>query len=143
MKSWCISLFTVMLISYAPMHNATAPHLTPSGKLHAEEQLLQPDTSAVPQMLFVAIYSLGPAWKADKPAHEQAHFKEHSANLKKLRTEKKIILGARYSDKGMIILQVTNEQEARAILEPDPMVANKVFNLELHPFSPFYKGCIE
>jgi uncharacterized protein YciI len=101
------------------------------------------DSAAAKKMLFIAIFSLGPSWQADKPAHEQAYFKEHSANLKKLRAEKKILVGARYSDKGMIIIAAANEQEARALLEPDPMVANKVFNLELHQFNPFYKGCVD
>lgn len=109
----------------------------------AETLPILPDSAAVKKMLFIAIFSLGPSWQTDKPAHEQAYFKEHSANLKKLRTEKKILVGARYSDKGMIIIAAANEQEARALVEPDPMVANKVFNLELHQFNPFYKGCID
>jgi hypothetical protein len=29
------------------------------------------------------------------------------------------------------------------MLEHDPMGANEVFNLELHPYNPFYKGRIE
>lgn len=103
----------------------------------------QRDTSTAKKMLFIAIFSLGPSWQADKPAHEQAYFKEHSTNLKKLRTEKKILVGARYSDKGMIIIAAANEQEARAMLERDPMVANKVFNLEIYPFNPFYKGSVD
>jgi uncharacterized protein YciI len=101
------------------------------------------DTAAARKMLFIAIFSLGPSWQADKTAHEQAYFKEHSANLKKLRAEKKILVGARYFDKGMIIIAAADEQEARAMLGSDPMVASKVFNLELHQFNPFYKGCIE
>ncbi len=101
------------------------------------------DSAAAKKMLFIAIFSLGPSWQAAKPAHEQAYFKEHSANLKKLRAEKKILVGARYSDKGVIIIAAANEQEARVLVEPDPMVANKVFNLELHQFNPFYKGCID
>ncbi|MCI0691184.1 YciI family protein [candidate division KSB1 bacterium] len=103
----------------------------------------QQDTSTAKKMLFIAIFSLGPSWQANKPAHEQAYFNEHSANLKKLRAEKKILVGARYSDKGLIIIAAANEQEARAMVEHDPMVANKVFNLELHQFTPFYKGCID
>ena len=101
------------------------------------------DSAAAKKTLFIAIFSLGPSWQADKPAHEQAYFKEHSANLKKLRAEKKILVGARYADKGAIIIAAANEQEARAMVEHDPMVANKVFNLELHQFNPFYKGCID
>lgn len=103
----------------------------------AVEKLLQK------KKLFIAIFSLGPAWQKDKPAHEQAHFKEHSANLQRLRAEKKILLGARYADKGMIILSAADEPEARAWLESDPMVVNSVFTLALHPFQPFYYGSIE
>lgn len=103
----------------------------------AVEKLLQK------KKLFIAIFSLGPAWQTDKPAHEQSYFKEHSENLKRLRSEQKILLGARYSDKGMIILSAADEQEARGWLAHDPMVANNVFSLELYPFQPFYYGSIE
>lgn len=103
----------------------------------AVEKLLQK------KKLFIAIFSLGPAWQNDKPAHEQSYFKEHSENLKRLRSEQKILLGARYSDKGMIILSAADEQEARGWLAHDPMIAHNLFSLELHPFHPFYYGSIE
>jgi uncharacterized protein YciI len=103
----------------------------------------QDTTAAVQTKYFIAIFSLGPAWQKDKPAHEQLYFKEHSANLRKWRDEKKIGLGARYSDKGMIVLSARDEAEAREWLGNDPMVVNKVFHLEIYPFSPFYTGCIE
>ncbi|NUO79687.1 hypothetical protein HUU05_06400 [candidate division KSB1 bacterium] len=96
-----------------------------------------------PSAFFIAIFSLGEAWQKDKPAHEQLYFKEHSANLKRLRQEKKLLLGGRYSDKGMIIISAENENAARAEFENDPMLANRLFDLELYPFSPFYKGCVE
>ncbi len=103
----------------------------------------QDTAAAPPAKYFIAIFSLGPAWQKDRPAHEQLYFKEHSANLRKWREEKKITLGARYSDKGMIVLSARDEAEARAWLENDPMVVNQVFNLEIYPFNPFYTGCIE
>lgn len=111
----------------------------------ASAQSSQPTAEESPQKknLFIAIFSLGPSWQKDKPAHEQAHFAEHSNNLQQLRAEKKILLGARYADKGMIILSAADEPEARAWLEHDPMVVNRVFTLELHPFHPFYYGSIE
>jgi uncharacterized protein YciI len=86
---------------------------------------------------------LGAQWQADKAAHEQPFFKEHSANLQRLRQEKKIVLGARYADKGMLIFAARDEAQARSWLENDPMVVNKLFELEVHPFNPFYFGCIE
>ena len=60
-----------------------------------------------------------------------------------MREEKKIALGARYSDKGMVIIQASNEAEARAMFASDVMVQSNVFALELYPFKPFYKGCLE
>ena len=103
----------------------------------------QDTTAAAPAKYFIAIFSLGSAWQKDKAAHEQPYFKDHSANLRKWREEKKIVIGARYADKGMIILSARDEAEARAWLASDPMVVNKVFNLEIYPFNPFYTGCIE
>jgi len=143
--SLLLFLSTVSLLPYSTsnrfMRPADAP-LASNADPATEWQPAQQDTAAK-KLFFIAIYSLGPAWQTNKPAHEQAHFKEHSENLKKWRTEKKIALGARYSDKGMIIISAADEKEARAMLENDPMVMNKVFNLELYPFSPFYKGCLQ
>ncbi|MEK7729245.1 MAG: hypothetical protein AAB354_12590 [candidate division KSB1 bacterium] len=107
--------------------------------------LTAPDTTAVrkPAEFFIAFFALGEAWQKEKPAHEQLYFKEHSANLKRLRQEKKLLIGGRYSDKGMLLLTAENEAAARAEFETDPMLAHKLFKLELHPFCPFYKGCVE
>lgn len=91
---------------------------------------------------FVVIFSLGPAWEKDKPANEQRYFADHSANLGKLRAEKKLLLGARYADKGMVIIEAENEAAARAMFDADPMVKNRLFNMEVYAFSPFFTGCI-
>lgn len=92
---------------------------------------------------FIAIFSAGSSWDKAKEAHQQTGFKEHSENLKRLRTEKKIALGARYSDKGMVVIHASTEADARAMFASDLMVQSKVFTLELYPFKPFYKGCLE
>jgi uncharacterized protein YciI len=121
----------------------------PSANAHViasrQTGIAAPDTGAArkPAEFFIVIFSLGEAWQKDKPAHEQLHFKEHSANLKRLRQEKKILLGGRYADKGMLLLSSENEAAARKEFESDPMLAHKLFNLELYPFNPFYKGCVE
>jgi hypothetical protein len=98
---------------------------------------------APPKQYFIGIFSRGPEWMADKQANEQVGFKEHSANLQRLRTEKRIPLGGRYSDKGMVIVEAKDEAEARSFFESDVMVQKKIFTLELHQFRPFYKGSIE
>ena len=92
---------------------------------------------------FIAIFSPGPEWVADKQANEQVGFKEHSANLQRLRAEKRIPIGGRYADKGMLIIEANDEEDARSLFAGDVMVQKKTFNLELHQFRPFYKGAIE
>ncbi|MGH7494730.1 MAG: YciI family protein [bacterium] len=142
-----VSLLTLLLVVVA---GYLASVSRPISTLRAETReaksvrtSAQDTTAAAPAKYFIAIFSLGSAWQKDKPAHEQLYFKEHSANLRKWREEKKIVVGARYSDKGMIVLSARDEAEARAWLAGDPMVENKVFNLEIYPFNPFYTGCIE
>jgi hypothetical protein len=63
--------------------------------------------------------------------------------VKRLRNEKKIPIGGRYGDKGMVIVEAKSEAEARALFASDVMVEKKTFTLELQEFRPFYKGSIE
>ncbi|MEZ5465362.1 MAG: YciI family protein [Lysobacteraceae bacterium] len=98
------------------------------------------DESAPTVPLFAVEFTIGQAWDADKPAHEQAHFREHSANLKRLRESGALLLGARYGKKGLVVLSAASEAEARALIERDPAVQGGTFAFELHPFSVFYGG---
>ena len=102
-----------------------------------------PQQTATPKQYFIAVFSRGPEWVADKQASEQVGFKEHSGNLQRLRAEKRIPIGGRYSDKGMVIVEAKDEAEARSLFESDVMVQKKTFTLELHQFRPFFKGTIE
>lgn len=102
-----------------------------------------PPQEPAAKQYFIAIFSRGPAWEDSKGATEQVGFKEHSENLRRLRTEKRISIGGRYGEKGMVIVEAKNEDEARALFASDVMVMKKTFALELHQFRPFYKGTIE
>lgn len=99
--------------------------------------------TAPAKQYFIAIFSRGAAWDDAKPANEQIGFKEHTENLRRLRSEKRISIGGRYGDKGMVIVEATNEDDARLLFASDTMVLKKTFTLELHQFRPFYKGSIE
>ena len=99
--------------------------------------------TAQAKQYFIAIFSRGTAWEDAKPANEQIGFKEHSENLRRLRSEKRIAIGARYGDKGMVIVEAKNEDDARSLFVSDVMVVKKTFTLELHQFRPFYRGSIE
>ena len=109
----------------------------------AQSPITPSQQTAPAKSYFLAIFSRGLAWDDAKPANEQIGFKEHSDNLRRLRAEKKISIGGRYSDKGMVIVEAPNEVEARSLFVSDAMVEKKTFTLELNQFRPFYKGAIE
>jgi hypothetical protein len=109
----------------------------------AQSSTTTPQQTAPAKQYFIAIFSRGPAWDEAKPANEQIGFKEHSDNLRRLRSEKKISIGGRYGEKGMVIVEAQNEGEARSLFASDVMVEKKTFTLELNQFRPFYKGSIE
>lgn len=97
-----------------------------------------------PQGLLYAVeIKTGPAWDSVKPAQEQPHFREHSANLKRLRDQGSLVLGARYADKGLVVLQAGSEQEAHAMMQADLSIQNRVFAYELHDFNVFYGGTVQ
>ena len=102
-----------------------------------------PSPSAAPTKLFAIEIKTGTSWDAAKPAHEQAFFREHSANLKKLRDQGSLVFGARYSDKGLVVLVAISADEAHAMMKQDPSVQAKVFAYELHDFNVFYGGTVQ
>ncbi|HRQ66057.1 MAG TPA: YciI family protein [Xanthomonadaceae bacterium] len=112
-----------------------------SGQVHAES----PDESArevAAPVLFAVEFRTGPNWDHERPAHEQSWFREHSANLRRLRENGSLILGARYADKGLVVLSAISEDEAHAMVRRDPSVEHGVFRYELHRFMVFYPGTV-
>ena len=75
-----------------------------------------PQQTAQAKQYFIAIFSRGTAWEDAKPANEQIGFKEHSENLRRLRAEKRIAIGARYGDKGMVIVEATRRRRRTVAL---------------------------
>jgi hypothetical protein len=91
--------------------------------------------------LFAVELTRGPAWDAAKPAGEQTGFSEHSANLRKLGDSQVLVIGARYGDKGLLLVSAADEAAARGHFSADPMVAKNIFRADVHPFSAFKHGC--
>lgn len=110
-----------------------------AGSRHAAAQAPQREGGR----LFAVEFRTGPNWDTSKKPNEQAHFREHSANLKRLRDQGHILVGARYSDKGFLVIAAESEPNVRALLETDPSIQNQVFAYEVHPFYVFYPGCVE
>ena len=102
----------------------------------------EPQSTAAAPALFAVEFRTGPKWDASKKPHEQVYFREHSANLKRLRDNGSLLVGARYADKGFLIVGAESEASVRALVDVDPSVQNQVFAYELHPFSVFYAGCV-
>ena len=92
--------------------------------------------------LFVVEIQVGKSWNPSKPANEQLYFKEHSANLKRLRDAGQLVMGARYSDKGLLVLAATSEAAARQELDADPSFKAETFQYRIHPLNVFYPGMV-
>ncbi len=120
-----LSVF-VSLAGFVPVHAQTAalPAANPAGQLFAVE------------------IKTGPAWDASKPPQDQAHFREHSAHLRQLREQGMLVMGARYADKGLVILRAASQAEARSLMQADPSMQAQVFSFELHEFRVFYGGSV-
>jgi hypothetical protein len=99
-----------------------------------------PAADPTPLKLFAAVYTTGPRWDAAKPPNEQPGFREHSANLARLRAESVLVIGARFSDQGLILVRASDADAARAHFGSDPTLANGTFTLAVDEFRPFYHG---
>lgn len=108
----------------------------------AAPAIAQTAEAAAELPLFAVEIKTGPKWDAAKPPPEQAYFREHSAHLKQLRDAGHIRLGARYADKGLIVLAASTMAEARAWIDADPSMQHGTFAYELHPFAVFYGGSV-
>lgn len=103
---------------------------------HADESKKASATSG----LYLVEFTLGPNWAVDTPPQEQNGFADHSANLARMRKAGLVLFGARYGDKGVVLLKVPDEATARQALAEDPTIAAGVFNAAIHEFRPFYTG---
>ena len=88
--------------------------------------------------LFVVHFETGPSWNKSLSPAEQPTFRDHSANLNRLRKDGVIIFGARYSDFGMIFLKADSLEVAKKIIEADPGVRSGIFIYRIAPLSVFY-----
>ena len=128
------SLWTAVL-SWLPVAPAAAQAPPPAPVTAAA-------AAAAELPLFAVEIKVGPKWDAQKPPQEQAYFREHSANLRRLRETGQLVLGARYGDKGLVVLAAASAAEAAALMDADPAMAAGTFVYELHPFNVFYAGTV-
>lgn len=92
--------------------------------------------------LYALVYTRGPSWEDANTVGQQSGMREHSANLSRLRTEGRIVLGGRFGDYGLIVLRVRDRADALALLGPDSATARGVFRAELSPWFTIYEGSV-
>jgi uncharacterized protein len=82
---------------------------------------------------FLVIYRPGPSWVAGKPAKEQPP-KEHGKYLLNLFAKGSMKLAGPFSDDtgAGVVLEATDEAEARAMVADDPAVRSATFLYEIH-----------
>jgi uncharacterized protein YciI len=93
---------------------------------------------ALPAPLFVVHFETGPNWNKSLAPSDQPSFREHSANLNRLRKEGTIVFGARYGDLGMIFLKADTLDAAKALMQADPGVQSGIFSYRIAPLRVFY-----
>ena len=110
----------------------------------ANSQPANPASSPTTEARLIAVeIKTGPNWDPTKPPNEQNHFRGHSVHLKKLRDAGHIVMGARYSDKGLLVFSASSVAEVKALMEQDPSMAAETFKFEVHDFNVFYPGTLQ
>jgi hypothetical protein len=69
-----------------------------------------------PDSLYIVTYTTGASWDTSKKPQDQTYFKEHSTNLSTMRKNGVIKFGARYSEKGIIVISAASTQAAKELI---------------------------
>lgn len=100
------------------------------------------EEAAPEKQLFAVQIKVGPGWDPSIAPNEQKFFKEHSANLRALRDAGHIVMGARYSDIGLLVVSALSAEAVTALMQEDPSIAAGTFVFEVHPMLVFYPGTV-
>lgn len=93
--------------------------------------------------LYIVTYTTGASWDQSKGPAEQPFFKEHSSRLSQLRKDGVIKFGARYAEKGIIVIAAPSMIKAKEIINADVAISNNLFVADIQKLSIFYDGCLE
>ena len=97
-------------------------------------QTADPQETAT-KTLYLVLYRPGPAWLSGKSVMEQP-LQEHGKYMQSLYIKGSMKLAGPLTDNagGAVLLEVSNEAEAKAIVANDPAVKSGVFVYEMHPW---------
>jgi len=83
---------------------------------------------------FLVLFARGPNWREGHPFKEQPEAGPHAAYMEGLRSEGKLIRGVPLADASgsVALLLAQNLEEARRLVEGDPMVVAAVMRADLY-----------
>lgn len=89
-------------------------------------------------MKFAIFYTQGPAWVQGKSIYEQPA-EDHDQWALNLFKAHKLLLAGPFSDDsgGLVVIEVSNEAEARELFASDPGLISGIFQATLHPWYVF------
>jgi uncharacterized protein YciI len=110
---------------------ALAPTYSPAQSLTKTANPQETATKAT----YLVLYRPGPAWLTEKSVMDQP-LEEHGKYMLSLYTKGSMKLAGPLTDNagGAVLLEVSNKEEAKAIVANDPAVKSGVFVYELHPW---------
>jgi uncharacterized protein YciI len=84
---------------------------------------------------WLVVYRPGPAWLANRPLSEQP-LQEHGRYMLDLHRRGLLRLAGPFADDsgGALVFRAASDRDARAIVEADPAVVERVFAYELRPW---------
>ena len=84
---------------------------------------------------WLVVYRPGPAWLAGQPVEKQP-LKEHGRYMLDLYRRGLLQFAGPFADDsgGALVFRAANDREARAVVEADPAVVDRVFRYELRPW---------
>ena len=103
--------------------------------IYSSAQSLTETASPNETATYLILYRPGPAWLTGKSVMEQP-LKEHGKYMLSLYIKGSMKLAGPLTDNagGAVLLEVSNEAEAKAIVANDPAVKSGVFVYEMHPW---------
>jgi uncharacterized protein YciI len=118
------SIILFLVLSFAPMY-------CPAQSL--AETVSPPQTTT--KATYLVLYRPGPAWLTGKSVTEQP-LKEHGKYMLCLYIKGSMRLAGPLTDNagGAVLLEVSDEAEAKAIVANDPAVKSGIFVYEMHPW---------
>ncbi len=90
---------------------------------------------AATKVTYLVVYRPGPAWLPGKSVMEQP-LKEHGKYMLSLYIKGSMRLAGPLTDNagGAVLLEVSDEREAKAIVANDPAIKSGIFVYEMHPW---------